>query len=121
MTTGIPTAGQVAAARRGEFTAEFPCHAYARQFADRLAGGDFWVTDVALNRRNGRIVTFKATGKAWTCNRLAENPDRTQGITGYWLDMADTVGYYGSTPGEPPFHTGARTAYLNGHPCPPEY
>jgi hypothetical protein len=28
--------------------------------------------------------------------------------------MAETVGYYGSTFGEPPFGTGKRTAYLNG-------
>lgn len=119
--SGVPTKAEIAAAKAGQFTAVFPCHAYARDFMDRLGEGGFWVTDVRLNRRNGRVVTFTATEKAYSCNRLAADPDRAQGILGYWADMADTVGHYGSTPGEFPFHSGAKTAYLNGRPCPPEY
>jgi hypothetical protein len=118
---GIPATEQTAAARRGEFTAEFPCHAHAVQFMERLARPGNWAADARLNRRNGRIVTFTATEAAYTCTRLTADPTRDQGILGYWLDMADAAGAIGSTPGEYPDHAGAKTAYLNGRPCPPEY
>jgi hypothetical protein len=111
---GTPTTEQIAAAREGEFTAEFPCHAYAAMFLERLGEGGFWVTGARLNRRGGRIVTFTATEAAYGCTRLAENPTREVGILGYWMDMADTAGADGSAPG-------GKTAYLNGRPCPPEY
>ena len=123
--SGIPTADEIAAARRGEFTAVFPCHALARDFLARLGEGGFWVTGARLNQRNGRVVTFTATGEAYHCNRYTgdpfQEPARELGILGYWADMCDTVGHYGSTPGDYPDHRGARTAYLNGRPCPPEY
>ena len=112
-----PTAAEIAAAHRGEFTAEFTCHADAAAFAARLGEGGFWVTDVKLNRANGRTVTFTATEDAYSCNRYAADPDRVQGIAGYWADMTNTVGHYGSAPGEYPDHAGAHTAYLNGRPA----
>jgi hypothetical protein len=42
--------------------------------------------------------------------------DGSSGIFRYWAVMAEIVGCYGSTSGEPPYGTGARTAYLNGRP-----
>lgn len=117
----VPGTAEIAAALRGEFTAVFPCHAWAVQFTERLAEGGFWVTDVRLNRRNGRVVTFRAAEQAYGCTRLAAEPTREQGIRGWWADMAEVAGHYGSTPGEYPDHAGAKTAYLNGMPCPPEY
>ena len=120
MTTG-PNLAQSTAARQGHVIAVFPRADRAARFIARLAEGGFWVTDVTRNRRNGRMVTFEATEEAFSCNRLADSPDRVQGITGYWLDMCETVGRYGSSPGEYPDHRGALTATLNGRPCPPEY
>lgn len=108
----------IAAAKAGKFTAVFPDAATAKAFYDRLSAGGFYVTDVKRNRSNGRIVTFTATEQAYQNTTYAANPDRTQAIMGYWTSMAETVGYYGSTFGEPPSGAGARTATLNGRPCP---
>jgi hypothetical protein len=70
-----------------------------------------WVVpgSVKLNRAGGRQVSWTAAPEAFA---------GTEGIFGYWTSMAEMVGYYGSTFGEPPFGTGRRTATLNGRPCP---
>jgi hypothetical protein len=94
----------------GRFTATFARSEDAQAFYERLTGtDDFWVKNVRRNRANGKIVTFEATEKAF---------QHSEGILGYWQDMAETVGYYGSTFGEPPYGSGKRTAYLNGMPGP---
>lgn len=128
-----PGTDPVGAAKAGYFRAVFPDRDSAAAFYARITGaapnpwtgqydrpGAWYVTDVAMNRRGGRIVTFR---------RDREVPDEP-GIPGltaprpgwqtYWQDMALTVGSYGSTFGEPPTGAGRKTATLNGMPCPAE-
>lgn len=107
--------------KAGRFTARFPTAKRAEAFCNRIREGGFYVTDVKRNRANGRVVTFTATEPAYRNTIYAAAPDRTQGIMGYWTSMCETVGYYGSSPGEPPYGAGATTATLNGRPCPPSY
>jgi hypothetical protein len=99
-------------ARAGRFTAVFTRSSDAASFYARLTASpdDFWTTDVRRNRANGRTVTWQATGRAFDSNG--------RDIIGYWQDMCETVGFYGSTFGEPPFGAGRRIATLNGRPCP---
>jgi hypothetical protein len=127
-TPAMPTgADAIAAARRGEFTAVFPRGADARDFYERITGnapspysgrvdppGAWYVSDVKLNRKGGRIVTWQATAQA-----LADEAGQP-GWQTHWDGMCLTVGMYGSTFGEPPFGAGRRTAYLNGRACPAE-
>jgi hypothetical protein len=105
------TRQDVADVRAGKFTAVFTRGADAKAFYDRLAAkpeADRAVPgSVKLNRKGGRQVSWQAAPGAF---------EGDEGIFRYWADMAETVGYYGSTFGEPPFGTGARTAYLNGRP-----
>lgn len=100
----------------GRFTAVFTNGEDAKRFYDRLVAkpeGDYAVPEsITLNRRGGRRVSWQAAPKAFEDHGRDSSP----GIFQYWADMADTVGSYGSTFGEPPFGTGARTAYLNGRP-----
>jgi hypothetical protein len=94
----------------GEFTAQFTNSRDAEAFRARLAGDPdgFHVEpdSVKLNRKGGCRVTW--TVAAFAVPNLHE----------YELGMAETVGYYGSTFGEPPFGAGRRTATLNGRACP---
>lgn len=112
MTATTSPAEAVTEARAGRFTAVFARAADAGEFYARLAANpdDFYTSEVKRNRANGRIVTWQATGRAFNANG--------RDILGYWLDMTETVGYYGSTFGEPPFGADRRTATLNGRPCP---
>jgi hypothetical protein len=102
--------------KAGRFTAIFTNGADAKRFYDRLAANtasNYVVPDsVKLNRKGGRQVSWQAAPRAFEDHGRDSSP----GIFQYWADMADTVGSYGSTFGEPPFGAGARTAYLNGMP-----
>jgi hypothetical protein len=105
-----------AAAAEGRFIACFPRAADAADFYARLMEAperDWRATGVAMNRKGGRVVTWQATAEAFTKDSCAG----PQGIFRYWMDMSDTVGYYGSTFGEPPTGAGRRTATLNGRAC----
>jgi hypothetical protein len=99
--------------KAGIFTAEFTRGADALAFLTRLAGEPegFYVKpgSVRLNRKGGRLVTWEAAPEAF---------QHSGGMFGYWQSMAETVGYYGSTFGEPPTGAGKRTACLNGMPGP---
>lgn len=94
----------------GKFTAVFTRGSDAKAFFERLAGdpAGFRVApdSLRLNRKGGREVSWQAAPDAFG----------GEGIVRYWDSMAETVGYYGSTFGEPPFGRGRRTAYLNGQP-----
>ncbi len=107
---------QVEDVKAGRFTAVFTRGEDAKAFHDRLVAEaeGFHVVpgSVALNRKGGRQVSWQAAPKAFQDH----GRDGSPGIHQYWADMADTVGHYGSTFGEPPFGTGKRTAYLNGRP-----
>src|SRR5690348_1858310 len=100
--------------REGRFEAVFPDAESAGDFYERLMrnpAGDH-ALNVKRNCANGRTVT-------WTTEVLpVTDPLRMRPVIEYWLSMCETVGYYGSTFGEPPFGTGKKTAYLNGRPCP---
>jgi hypothetical protein len=87
---------QAAAGLRTGFTATFPCHAYAVQFLEAMAGNT-QVTSTRLNRRNGRVVSFEA-------------PAGSRG------DLARIIGDIGSTPGDA---DGSHTAYLDEEACAP--
>lgn len=106
----------------GEFTAVFPDGERARQFFERVSGKpEDWNAEpgsVRLNRKGGRQVSWKAAPAAWRNTTFDANPTPELGIRGYWVSMAETVGYYGSSFGEPPWGTGRKTAYLNGMACP---
>jgi hypothetical protein len=99
-------------AREGRFTAVFARHADAAAFLARISGEEagFQVDSgtARLNRKGGLRVSWQAAPAAFA-DRGEGNP-----ILRYWQDMSETVGYYGSTFGEYPFNSGARTAYLNG-------
>jgi hypothetical protein len=113
--------GNIEDVKAGKFTAVFPSSDSAGRFYDRLIAnpdGDFVVPgSVTRNRANGRQVSWQAAPKAFEDHARDDSP----GIFQYWADMCEAVGYHGSTPGEPPFGAGAKTAYLNGRPCPPSY
>jgi hypothetical protein len=98
-------------ARNGEFTAVFPRAKDAGDFCDRITGDSgFYAADVKRNRANGRVVTFR-------CDPMRPDEGSEPGWSVYWTDMCETVGYYGSTFGEPPWGSGKHTATLNGRPC----
>ena len=105
---------QVGAAKAGKFTAVFTRGTDAKAFHDRLVaepeGFHVEPGSVRLNRKGGRQVSWQAAPKAFEDH----GRDGSPGIFQYWADTAETVGFYGSTFGEPPFGTGKRTAYLNG-------
>ncbi len=107
------TAEDFAEAKAGRFTAVFATSADAQAFYERLSGepAGFYARSIRRNRANGRVVMWE---------RDREVPDELgrPGWEVYWTDMCETVGYYGSTFGEPPFGTGKRTAYLNGRAGP---
>jgi hypothetical protein len=109
--------------KAGKFTAVFPNGKApsAGRFYDRLTNdpdGDFVVPgSVTRNRANGLRVSWQASERAFEDHKRDDSP----GIFQHWADMCETVGYYGSTTGEPPWGAGAKTATLNGRPCPPSY
>ena len=111
---------QVEAVTAGRFTAVFTRGADAKAFYDCLvANPEAEYAEpgtVTLNRKGGRQVSWQAGPKAFEDHHRDDSP----GIFQYWADMAETVGHYGSTFGEYPNRAGARTATLNGRPCPPE-
>jgi hypothetical protein len=113
-----PRERQIEAAKAGKFTAVFARGQDAKVFCDRLAAspGDDHVEpgSVQLNRKGGCQVSWQAAASAFE----EHGQDDCSGILRYWAVMAETVGCYGSTSGEPPNGTGARTAYLNGRPGP---
>jgi len=113
-----PRQTQIDAARTGKFTAVFTRGQDAKAFYDRLAASpeDDHVEpgSVQLNRKGGCQVSWQAAASAFEDH----GQDDSSGIFRYWAVMAETVGCYGSTSGEPPNGTGARTAYLNGRPGP---
>jgi hypothetical protein len=67
---------------------------------------------VQPNRKGGCRVSWQAAPSAFEDH----GQDGTSAIFRYWAAMAETVGHYGSTSGEPPYSSGARTAYLKGRP-----
>ena len=111
---------QVEAVKAGKFTAVFTRSQDAKAFYDRLVANpeaDYVEPGtVKLNRKGGRQVSWQAAPRAFEDHGRDDSP----GIVQYWADMTDTVGHYGSTFGEYPNRAGARTACLNGRPCPPE-
>jgi hypothetical protein len=113
-----PRDTQIEAARTGKFTAVFTRGQDAKAFYERLAASpeDDHVEpgSVQLNRKGGCQVSWQAAPSAFK----DQGQDGSTGISRYWAVMTETVGRYGTTPGEPPNGTGARTAYLNGRPGP---
>lgn len=109
--------GGTEGARRGRFVAEFAGAAEAAAFYARLerdlAGFRVAPGTLRRNRANGRLVAWEAE-PAWVEGTEYGEP---RWVT-YWNSLAETVGYYGSTFGEPPFGTGRRTARLNGRAGP---
>ena len=105
-----------AAAAEGKFIASFPRARDAAAFYARVMEAperDWNAADVRMNRKGGRIVTWQATEDAFA----KDGCPGPQGIFRYWMDMSDTVGYYGSSFGELPIGAGRRTATLNGRAC----
>ena len=104
-------------ARAGKFTAVFTRGPDALAFHERLTAdpAGFYVVpgSLHLNRKGGRLVTWEAAPGAFEDHGRGGGA----GIIQYWHDMADTVGHYGSSFGEPPTGAGSRTAHLNGIPC----
>jgi hypothetical protein len=111
-----PRESQIAAAEAGKFTAVFTRGQDAKAFYDHLVaspeGDHVEHGSVQLNRKGGCQVSWQAAPGAFEDH----GRDGTSGIFRYWAVMAETVGCYGSTSGEPLSGTGARTAYLNGRP-----
>ena len=105
---------QVEAVKTGKFTAVFTRGQDAKAFYDRLAANpeaDYVEpATIKLNRKGGRQMSWQAGPEAFEDHGRDDSP----GIFQYWADMAETVGFYGSTFGEPSSGTGRRTAYLNG-------
>ena len=120
MTTALlPLEGTegLTAAKAGRYVATFDRSADAAAFYERLAADahGFYVVHGTLrrNRANGRLVAWQADPSRIRGDEYGEPRWLT-----YWNGMAVTVGFYGSTFGEPPFGTGRRTAYLNGRAGP---
>ena len=90
--------------RAGKFTAVFARGEDAKAFYDRLStapAADLALAgSVKLNRKGGRQVSWQAATEAFQAENRDEDPDGGE-IFRYWQDMAETVGYYGSTFGEP--------------------
>jgi hypothetical protein len=105
--------------KAGKFTAKFTNGEDAKRFYDRLvanpASDHVEPDSIRLNRKGGRLVSWQANERAFGDQR---RNDGQEGIFQYWMDMAETVGYYGSSFGEPPTGAGRYTAYLNGMPGP---
>jgi hypothetical protein len=100
-----------AASRAGHFTAVFPSAATARDFFERVSADPAASWNASDVRRNGKTVT-------WENDREPADEGSQPGWLSYWLSMCETVGYYGSSFGEPPSGRGRKTAYLNGRACP---
>ena len=108
-----------AASRAGHFTAVFPSASSARDFFARLSGADPRYPDETPARSwNARDVRCNGKTVTWENDRVPADEGSQPGWSVYWLDMAETVGYYGSSFGEPPYGRGRKTAYLNGRACP---
>lgn len=109
-----------AAAAEGKFIASFPRARDAAAFYARVMEAperDWRATGVRMNRKGGRIVTWQATRAAFAEHFTADGT-AASGIGRYWMDMAETVGYYGSSFGELPIGACCCTATLNGRACP---
>lgn len=111
------------------FEAVFTRGPDATAFYDRLTADPaaFYTANVTRNRKGGRIVRWdldedaRDTALKALAARYPDSdyvPAATEDPAEYLAGMCETVGYYGSTFGEPPFGTGRRTATLNGRPCP---
>jgi hypothetical protein len=118
-------------ARAGRFTAVFARGADAAAFLARITGqagspytsqpdapGAWYARDARVNRKGGRTVTWAYDGPGPLDGPAWDSPDAPPRWHDYWVSMAETVGFYGSTFGEPPWGAGARTATLNGRACP---
>lgn len=110
------------AAKAGQFVAEFPDSKRAAAFFERLTGDPdgFYAKDIQRNRANGVLVSWEVDLSVREPALTARGVDPVPpfGWHDYWVSMCETVGYYGSSFGEPPWGSGAKTAYLNGRACP---
>jgi hypothetical protein len=120
-----------AEAREGRFQAVFPRAQDAQAFFDRITGkapspysgradgpGAWSAKDIKQNRKGGRIVTWAYDGPVPLNAPAWEGENAPPRWHDYWVLMAEPVGFYGSTFGEPPYGAGRRTATLNGRSCP---
>jgi len=120
-----------AAAREGRFTAVFANGKDAAAFYARITGqagsvytGEIsppsaWsAKDITINRKGGRIVTWAYDGPIPLDAPAWDSPGAPPRWAEYWASMAETVGFYGSSFGEPPSGAGRYAATLNGRVCP---